>query len=111
MMPQGPEVSMEQTSGQLGNPAMIQPLSMEEQNLLLKREAQNALMQLRSNQMQEELGAIAKERQAEIAKELNQLDKDNKMPGKQRDENELDPNILSDIAMMRMNAVQQQPPV
>lgn len=78
--------------------------SMEEQNLLLRRQAQDALLQLRSNQMQQELGAIAKEREAEIAKELNSLDKDAKMPGKQRDENSLNPEILADIAAMRLNA-------
>ena len=100
-MPQGQEVMMQQPQ---------QP-SMEEQNLLLKRQAQDALLQLRSNQMQAELGAIAKERQAEIAKELNQLDKDAKMPGKQKDENDFDQGMLADIAAMRLNAAQQQVPV
>lgn len=102
MMMQDPgmqDQGMMQDAGMLGA-----PLSIEEQNLLLRRQAQDALLQLRSNQVQEELGAIAKERQAEIAKEINSLDKDVKMPGKQKDRNQIDPQILSDLATMRINA-------
>ena len=62
-------------------PAQLTP---QFQELQLKEQLLNTLIPLRNIQMQKEIGAIARERQAEIAKEANSLlGESGKQSGKQ----------------------------